>query len=213
MKAKGLLFTLLASSMVLGACSAEVTEAVKADDEVSQTATSETVAKEESKQGEKKETSKGKRSNPFIIGNDEVASMASKYYSNDGETIEYTATYQFSNPVDGEEAWEYVQAQNPYNEPAPDGWQWVILDLTFQLVEGGEDESFMPYINPSSVKSDGTPSPDGYVTFDGDDFGFPEVYHGGTATGKVATLFPVDDEDATIKVSPDGFTDIFFKFK
>lgn len=88
----------------------------------------------------------------------------------------------------------------------------MIFDATLNLTKGSMDDSYSPMIRFTSVKSDGSPSPDGHYVAMGSDveLGYPELYEGGTVTGKVATLVPVDEPSGTIKMNVDWNLDAFY---
>lgn len=214
-------FLLLASAMLLGACGdADIdAETTKNSEPATEEVSSETESSEiaESSQSvvesvePKEDKPSGKRSDPLPFTHN--AKIYGETYATDGSEFEFEMEIQFSNPIRGEEAWTFIQGQNMYNEPAPEGYEWLVFDITAKLTKGSIDDAYTPMIDFSSVSTDGTPSPDGhYVAFEnyGDELDSPELYEGGTATGKKAVLIPVNDPSATIKVNYDWSLDAFY---
>lgn len=213
----GLLFS---SALLLGACSDVATEAKEDVNAAQETVESVVVEGVEESIEEKNDevesveevvdnSPNGKRSNPYTIG--DVITVGGKQYT-DSDTFEYEADVQLSNLIRGQEAYDWAISQNQFNEPAPDGWEWGVLDISVTLNKGSVDEAFKPAVYLYSVKSDGTPSPDGHFMSMGDyDFHYPNIYEGGNVTGKLPVLIPVDDPEATIKMDWNWEGDIFFK--
>lgn len=151
----------------------------------------------------------GKRSNPVAIG--QSATWDVMYSDADYNQLDGTVTTTITNVVRGEEAYNQLVSHNEFNEPAPEGYEWVIFDMTLTLDEGSEDDPFnTATIFMKPVASDGSEVPQtDYATFeDGTAFGWKDLYKGGNDSGKVGLIVPVGD-DTLIEVS-DMNTSVFY---
>jgi len=152
----------------------------------------------------------GKRSNPVSIG--ESASWDVLYSDADYVQLEGTVTTTISNVVRGEEALNQLMEANQFNEAAPEGYEWIIFDMSLVLDEGSEDDPFnTSTILITPISSDGSEVPQStYATFeDGIDFGWKDLYKGGNDSGKVGLIIPQGDE-TLIEIS-DMNTSVFYK--
>lgn len=166
--------------------------------ETSELATVEEVEAEEEKtleESEEETTNSGSRSNPVALGETitqdiEFLSEESSHSGNRSITL--------SNVSRGEEVYNYLMEANQFNERAPEGMEWVMLDVEYTLNEADtEDEAV--YVTPdfSVVASDGSEisQSEAYATLDsGEEFGYVELYSGGQASGKYAFFAPIGDE-------------------
>ena len=94
----------------------------------------------------------------------------------------------------------------------PEGFEWVIFDLKATLDEGSADDPFNTVnLSVTPVASDGSEvAQPFYATFEtGTDFGFKDLYQGGTDEGKKGLIVPVGDE--TLVEITDWNTSVFFK--
>ena len=151
----------------------------------------------------------GKRSNPVALGDE--ATWTVMYSDADYEPLEGEITTSISNVVRGEEALALLKGDNPYNEAAPEGYEWVIFDVSLTLVEGSEDDPFnTSVVSITPIASDGSEvAQNDYATFaDGTDFGYKDLYKGGTDAGKVGLIVPV--EDKTLIELTDWNTSVFY---
>ena len=201
------------SGLVLGACGgdADTDTTTNVEEESSVVVKNES---EEVVESEKADTGSavGKRSNPAPL--DEPQEVAVQYYDDNGEEIDGKVMITVSNVVRGEEAYNQLLEENEFNEDAPEGHEWVIFDVKMTLEEGSMDEPFnTSMINIIPISSDGSEVPQtSYATFtDGTDFGWKDLYEGGTDSGKVGKIVPIDDE-TTIKLS-DMQNNTFFTLK
>lgn len=137
----------------------------------------------------------GTRSNPVPLGN--TATQEFEFFTEDAD-YSGNRSITISNVMRGEEAYNYLMDANPYNEEAPEGMEWVMVDVEYVLNEADtEDEPV--YVMPEFiiVASDGSEvsQDEAYPTLnDGEEFGYVELYSGGTADGKFAFFAPTDDE-------------------
>lgn len=202
---------LASSAVILGACSGASSETT--DNATSNTTTESTLVESSTTVTEPKEESKpvvasdkGKRTNPYKFG--EAARAEFGYYDGDG-TYEAALDLVLSNPVRGEEAYNWLLEQNMYNAPAPEGYEWIVFDVAGTLVEGDDNAPLAQIVQVSSVSASGAQSsPDIYATFDGQ-YGEAELYKGGTSVGKLATVVPTN-EAFTIQISLQFESDTHF---
>lgn len=195
------------SSLLLVACGESSDVTVESSNSDSTT----TAAEVSSEAKSSEETSvPGKRSNPVLIG--ESASWDVLYSDADYVQLEGTVTTTISNLVRGEEAFNYLMEANQFNEAAPEGYEWIIFDMSLVLDEGSEDDPFnTSTILITPISSDGSEvAQSTYATFeDGTDFGWKDLYKGGKDSGKVGLIIPQGDE-TLIEIS-DMNTSVFYK--
>lgn len=137
----------------------------------------------------------GKRTNPVPLGS--TATQDFEFFSEDSD-YNGNRSITLSNLVRGEEAYNYIMDANQFNEEAPEGMEWIIIDVEYLLNEADTEEESV-YIMPefTVVASDGSEisQTENYATLnDGEEFGYVELYSGGTASGKYAFYGPTDDE-------------------
>lgn len=184
----------------------EVVENVEAED---------TDSKEEAEEPEesgKKETSNvGKRSNPVPLGT--PFQFEDTYYDDDSNRLDAVFELTVLDVIRGEEAYDILMSENQFNEPAPEGMEWAIISLEGKLIEGDEDVPYtiVPWF--SVVDSSGSEiSQDDYGTFDGNEYGYVDLFPGGTTTGRIAKYIPAGDDTLLVL---DDFWDsgIYFSLK
>ncbi|MDN6626364.1 MAG: DUF4352 domain-containing protein [Pisciglobus halotolerans] len=190
MKQSKSLFLLLSCSLILAACGNEKQDTVEVHSK--ETASSETVSKTE-----KPESKKGTRSNPIPFGKN--VSQKISFYDIDGDAMdefEGTITLSLDNLKRGDTAYSYLKEANEYNEEAPDGFEWAIVDAELSLTDADTDDVAF-YVDPDFTvfTEDGsTVDKEIYPTYaEGDEFGYDKIYNGGTSKGKVAFLVPIDE--------------------
>lgn len=195
------------SSLLLVACGESSDVSVESNNDES------AVAEEvPSKESSEETSAPGKRSNPVSIG--ESATWDVLYSDADYNSLEGTVTTTISNVVRGEEALNQLMEANEFNESAPEGFEWVIFDMSLTLDEGSEDDPFnTSTILITPIASDGSEVPQStYATFeDGSEFGWKDLYKGGNDSGKVGLIVPEGD-DTLIEVS-DMNTSVFYSLK
>lgn len=158
-------------------------------------------------------TDLGKRSNPVPLG-ESVQIPVDIYESADSfESEEGLFEVSITNLISGDEAFDFIKSENQFNEEAPEGYQWIVLDVSGTLVEGSEDSPYTPTPFVSTVSESGEETPDLgiYATID-NEFGWNDLFHGGTTNGKIAILAPAD-EDYLIKWDEGFINSIFFDNK
>lgn len=199
---------LASSALVLGACSNASTDATDNTNSTENALVEESSSTQAVQQEEvvKSTSDKGNRSNPAKFG--EVATANFSYYDENG-TYDAQLDLVLSNPIRGEEAYNILVAENQFNEPAPEGYEWIIFDVAGTLVKGDQDAPLAQIIEVSSVSASGVQSsPDFYATYT-NKYGEAELYQGGTATGRLATIVPTS-EAFTIQIGIQFESDTFF---
>ena len=150
---------------------------------------------EASEAEETKASEIGKRSNPVPLG--KLATFPVLYSDEEYNEIKGVVTVEISNPIRGQEAYDLLIEHNEFNEEAPDGQEWVVFDVSLTLDEGSEDDPFNTSVMTiTPIASDGSEVPQSdYATFEnGVDFGWKDLYVGGTDSGKYGLLVPEGDE-------------------
>ncbi len=206
---KILVTSLLATTTILlmscGSKTAEVTTE-KAETQQEQSSPS-------GKDGEasQKESVVGKRSNPVKLG--ESATFDTEYYDENSETIKSNVTMSISNVIRGEEAYNYLLNANQFNEPAPEGSEWILFDVSYKMNTGSLDDPMFVSPSMTPIASSGEEVPqDTYGTLnDGESFGDKDLYEGGTSTGKIAKLVPIGDN--TLIQYDDWTKKVFFSLQ
>ncbi|NDK30631.1 DUF4190 domain-containing protein [Nesterenkonia haasae] len=122
-----------------------------------------------------------------------------------GETVsneEWEVTIHGVTPNADDE----IAAENPYNDPAPEGMSYMMVDMSATYL-GEDSDTPMMGVELSYVTTTGeTIASYDYSAVTPDAFeSFAELYTGGTETGNVALVVPTDD-DGTLRVRL-GFLD------
>ena len=155
-------------------------------------------------------SSLGKRSNPIPFG--EAYSFFTTYTDDDYNEIPATISMTISHTIRGEEAFQQLLMLDEYNNPAPEGKEWLVFDATLTVEEGSQDSPYELSLSEfTPISSSGEElHQEEYVSLpDEKDFSRGELYEGGTKNGKVALLVPVG-EQPLVKYT-DFTTTLFFE--
>jgi hypothetical protein len=202
-----------ASILLLAACGDEDTGAEVEDAQDDTEIVEDAEADEPEEAENEKEVNAGSRSNPISLG--ETVTQDFEFFTEDAD-YNGNRSITLSNVMRGEEVYNYLMEANPYNEEAPEGMEWIMVDVEYILNEADtEDESV--YVMPEFVviASDGSEvsQDENYATLnDGEEFGYVELYSGGSANGKYAFFAPTDDE-VLLKFDDWNNPAIFFNLK
>lgn len=189
----------LLGAMLVG-CSAEET----GGEEVTETETTETeeveeedvsteVETEEETEEVAEENQAGTRTEPLNVGDTGVINLVKYKDDEDFTEVKGVADITISNIVRGESAIPLLTTEYSTPEEPAEGMEWVVFDSTFVLTDTTDDnESFSISEDFTVIKEDGSGVEKSYIMFDGM-LEFPEIYSGGTATGKVAVQAPVGE--------------------
>ena len=209
MKKSIMLGFVLSSVILLAACEGKKEDTVSLSTSSIELSTNSSTR--ETASSEKIETAIGKRSNPVPVGT--TATFDTQYYTEDGSKIETNVSMTVSNVIRGQEAMNYLTSANQFNETPPAGKEWVIFDVVMKLNKGSQDDPYYVMPNFTPVSSNGEEvSQEAYATLnDGEEFGYKDLYEGGTQTGKVGILVPTGDD--TLIEFDDFNTKLFFKLQ
>ncbi|MFY9613325.1 MAG: hypothetical protein ACOXZT_08730 [Tissierellaceae bacterium] len=137
----------------------------------------------------------GKRSNPVPLG--EWIEFKDTYYESleSFDAIEGTFRLRISQVERGEEVLEKLKSENQFNEPAPEGHEWVIVHMEIEMLEGDEDVPYTVVPFTSIIASTGNEvSQDDWATLDGNEFGYVDLFPGGSHSGRLTAYVPVGDD-------------------
>lgn len=206
MKFRNALLAVL-SILVLSACGNANTGSADATSESSETVAVESNASKETTKTES--VTKGNRTNPYKVG--ETARLEQEFRDKNGNPYPAVLDLTLSNALRGEEAYNYLVNLIDANQPAPEGYEWLVVDITGTLVEGDENVPLFHTAELSSVSASGSPAPDESY-FLNSYYGGVDLYQGGTTTGQKATLVPAG-EPYTVKVTVQYSESVFFTFE
>lgn len=190
------------SIFVLSACGNASTSSADATSESSETASVESNASKETT----KAVAKGNRTNPYKVG--ETARLEFEFQGNDGDSYPAVLDLTLSNPLRGEEAYNYLVSVTDGNKPAPEGYEWLVVDVTGTLVEGDENMPLKQSARLSSVSASGAETPEAPYFLESH-YGYSELYEGGTTTGPIVTLVPTA-EPFTLQLTLQSSERVFF---
>ncbi|GEK89668.1 hypothetical protein SAMN04488100_12138 [Alkalibacterium putridalgicola] len=149
----------------------------------------------------------GKRTNPVPLNESiqftvQIVDYEAEEYNPEEGLLEVT----LSNLMSGDDAYTFIPEENQFNEEAPEGYEWIVFDIEATLLEGDENIPYMPMPTISTVSESGAESPDGHYATLNNEFGYIDLFDGGTTSGKQAAIAPVEpvDEPYLIKWSEDS---------
>lgn len=140
----------------------------------------------------------GRRTNPVPLGESIV--FEDTYRSEDFED-QYDAVYEITvtEVIRGEEAWAALEDENMFNEPAPEGMEWIIISLEGTLHEGDEDVPYAVVPWFSVVDSTGSEvAQDEYASLSGNEYGFVDLFPGGSTSGRITKYIPEGDDSLLV---------------
>lgn len=195
----GLVFMLVgcgAEESSINSSATDETEAVTQTEQVSTESDSgenadDEVVEQEDDENSAEETQAGKRSDPVAVGETHIVDVS--IYDNDFNTYAGKAEITINSIQRGQEVWEYVQGINQFNEEPAEGHEYLMADVTAELVEA-ETEDYawrLSDMDFSFIGSDGSPYEWTSVVVDPALGG--EIYEGGTVEGKVVNMVKKDD--------------------
>lgn len=187
---KKFLTLFFASALLLSACSdTQGSDVVVEDNGDEETEIIEEVEAEE----EVNESKPGSRSNPVELGQTATQDFI-MHVSED--SYEANRSITITDLVRGEEVYNYLIDENEYNEEAPEGMEWAMVDVEYTLNESEtEDESDYVFPDFKVIDSAGSeiPQDEVFPTLNSGEFGYVEIYSGGTASGKYVFYAPQDE--------------------
>ncbi|WP_462421545.1 hypothetical protein [Salinicoccus sp. Marseille-QA3877] len=154
-------------------------------------------------------TEEGTRSDPMQLGS--TAQLDVTINGDDyDDRYEAVVNLTVDDIIIGEEAYGMLVNENPYNDPAPDGYQWALIHSAIELVESETDDySYYVMDHFEIVEEDGSSAPrESAVT--PDSYGGEDIYSGGTSSGYSSVLVP---EEGDFLIKYDGFSSniVFFE--
>lgn len=186
--------------LLLGACSdADVssTDNPVQDSQEEQSADTEESAQETAEESSQEESTAdealGTRTNP--IKPNEGAEIQTVIYDDAGNQVEATFTIGMGNFRRGEEAYQYLKSQNEFNQEPPEGYEWLLFDV--KLDASISDPNVSYYVAPvfNVFTEDGSPvQQDIYPTFNSGEFGWVDIYDGGSVQGQQAVIVPAGEK-------------------
>lgn len=206
---KLLMFCSVFFVMILAACGdidEKNTREVKSGADVasdSQEATE--TAKEEA---EEKEKPLGTRSNPLPFG--DTITVKENIYDDSFNSYESFVDITLLETTRGDEAWALIEKENMFNEPAAEGFEYVMVKVKGFLKESAtEDDSL--YFSSGNFN---------FVSNEGEVYDWSmvvvpneldkELYNGGTAEGYIVNQVKVGDEFKVSYDSSEGSPVFFF---
>lgn len=168
----------------------------------------EDVTEVEEEEVEEKEKPVGTRSNPLPFG--DTITVKENIYDDSFNSYESFVDVTLLETIRGEEAWAIIQEENSYNEPADEGFEYVLVKVKGFLKESEtEDDSlYFSSMNFNFVSNEGE-------VYDWKSAVIPhqldkELYNGGTAEGYIVNQVKVGDDFKISYDSSEGSPVFFF---
>lgn len=156
-------------------------------------------------QTEQKETKndKGTRSNPYTLNDEiELSISYSNTNSDNMESADGKLKINFNNIKTGDEAQEFLSSENQFNEEAPEGYQWMVINTSAELLEGSEDFEYDVYLTEEIYDGKGN-SIDNMqaIASTSNQLSDNSIFPGATAEGDISLLVPKDLDGAMMQLS------------
>ena len=165
-------------------------------------------AEKEVEKEEVKEKAVGTRSNPLPFG--ETITVKENIYDDSFNAYESFLEITLLETIRGAEAWTIIEKENMYNEPAADGFEYVLVKVRGFLKESATDDDSLYFSNMSF----------NFVSNDGEVYEWvsavvpnelsKELYNGGTGEGYIANQVKVGDDFKVSYDSSEGSPVFFF---
>lgn len=142
----------------------------------------------------------GKRSNPYKAGEKIVMNVT--YYDDNSESYNGLLNVTVNSVMLGQESQDFLMSENEFNDEAPEGYQWAVLNTTAELIEGSEDYQFDLYLTEEVFDSSGS-SVDQMqaMAFSNNQLSDQSIFPGASATGNIALLVPIELDGTLMKIS------------
>lgn len=151
----------------------------------------------------------GTRSDPLQLGSTVQLDVMINGDDYD-DRYEAIAELTINDIIIGQEAYDMLIAENQFNEPAPEGYQWALIHATFELIESEtEDYSYRVMDEFRIVEGDGSSAPRETAVAP-DYYGSENIYSGGTSSGYSSLLVP-EDNNFLINYDDLLYNSVFFK--
>lgn len=135
----------------------------------------------------------GTRSQPMPVG--ETLSLSGTFTDRDADYEEFDANLNITilDTIRGDEAWDIIYNENPHNDPAPEGKEYIINNTEVKLYDATSEDL------KTSIRSNNFD----YISSEGASYNTPyvvlpdelevELYNNGSATGNIVGLVDVGD--------------------
>lgn len=155
-----------------------------------------------------KEKAVGTRSNPLPFG--ETITVKENIYDDSFNAYESFLEITLLESIRGAEAWTIIEQENMFNEPAADGFEYVLIKVKGFLKESTTDDDSLYFSNMGF----------NFVSNDGEVYEWvsavvpnelsKELYNGGTGEGYIANQVKVGDDFKVSYDSSEGSPVFFF---
>lgn len=165
-------------------------------------------AAEDEVEVEEEEKAVGVRSNPLPFG--DTITVKENIYDDSYNAYASSLEITLLEMIRGDEAWEVIQNENEFNEPAEEGYEYALVKATGLLKDSETEDDSLLFSTMSF----------NFVSEDGDvyDFAsavipnelFKELYSGGTGEGYIVGQVRVGDDFKVSYDSSEGSPVFFF---
>lgn len=142
------------------------------------------------------DTTLGSRSKPIPVG--ETLSLKATLVDRDADYEEFDAKIDvtITSSIRGEDAWNILLEENQFNDPAPEGKEYIINEVEIRLFDATSDDlkTLIRKADFDYISSAGASYPSVYVVTPNELR--VELYNNGSATGNIVGL--VDKDDAPL---------------
>lgn len=128
-----------------------------------------------------------------------------------GSVIENNEWSVVLNSVDFDAA-DAIAAENMFNEPAPEGFAYIMVNVTVTYL-GNDPDGAMPWVGIDYVTAEGNTidQSESFVVAPDELDMFSQLYEGASATGNLVLIAPADSvEEGVFAVTPGMFGDKVF---
>ena len=194
---KKIMYMLSILAVLLLAACGDIDE--KNDREVNSEQDSKEEKEKEVKQEVEKEKAMGTRSNPLPFG--DTITVKENIYDDSFNAYASSLEITLLDTIRGEEAWTILKEENEFNEPAEEGYEYVLVKVKGFLKESETDDDSLYFsdMNFDFVSNDGEVYE--WVSVVTPNELSKELYNGGTGEGFIVNQVRTDDD---FKVSYDS---------
>ena len=194
---KKIMYMLSILAVLLFAACGDIDE--KNDREVNSEQDSKEEKEKEVKQEVEKEKAMGTRSNPLPFG--DTITVKENIYDDSFNAYASSLEITLLDTIRGEEAWTILKEENEFNEPAEEGYEYVLVKVKGFLKESETDDDSLYFsdMNFDFVSNDGEVYE--WVSVVTPNELSKELYNGGTGEGFIVNQVRTDDD---FKVSYDS---------
>ncbi|WP_243292018.1 hypothetical protein [Bacillus sp. FJAT-47783] len=190
-KILNLLFFGLLSIVLLGGCGQD-TKDITVKEDANQQQDADTP--EETEKKEEPESKLGSRSNPVPF--QATATVDDELYNDEGESFPIKFDLTVVEVIRGDDAYQKLKSMNEFNEPAPEGYEWVLAKTKVKFVESETED--LPFhidgiINFTMVSESGDIYSGDITGTTEPDFSF-EMYVGSEKEGYISGLVKTGEE-------------------